>query len=49
VLPQGTGTGKPQIDITNVVFTSWELSVEQDGVVMESIEGEGTNITWGTQ
>jgi hypothetical protein len=49
VLPQGTGTGKPQIDITDVVFTSWELSVEQDGVIMESVEGEGKSITFGTQ
>jgi len=49
VRPEGTGTGKPKITLSNVVFTSWELSVEQDGVVMESIEGEGTNIAWGTQ
>jgi hypothetical protein len=49
IRPEGTGTGKPKITLSNVVFTSWELSIEQDGVVMESIEGEGTNITWGTQ
>jgi len=49
VLPQGTGTGKPQIDITNVVFTSWEISVEQDGIIMEAVEGEGQSITFGTQ
>jgi hypothetical protein len=49
IRPEGTGTGKPKITLSNVVFTSWELSIEQDGVVMESIEGEGTNIAWGTQ
>jgi hypothetical protein len=49
VLPQGTGSGKPQIDITDVVFKSWELSVKQDGVIMESVEGEGKSITFGTQ
>jgi hypothetical protein len=49
VLPQGTGTGKPQIDITDVVFTSWELSVEQDGIIMESVEGEGKSIAFTTQ
>jgi hypothetical protein len=49
VLPQGTGTGKPQIDITNVVFTSWELTVEQQGVIMESVKGEGSGITFTTQ
>jgi hypothetical protein len=49
VLPQGTGTGKPEIDITNVVFTSWELTVEQHGVIMENVKGEGNGITFTTQ
>jgi len=49
VRPQGTGTGKPKITLSNVVFTSWELSVEQDGIIMESIDGEGTGIEFGTQ
>jgi len=49
VRPEGTGTGKPKITLSNVVFSSWEMSIEQDGVIMESIKGEGTNIAWGTQ
>lgn len=49
VQPAGVGSGKPTITISNVVFTSWELSIEQDGVVMESVEGEGESITFGTQ
>jgi len=49
VYPQGTGTGKPKITLSNVVFTSWELSVEQDGIIMESIDGEGAGIEFGTQ
>jgi hypothetical protein len=49
ILPEGTGTGKPQIDVKDVIFTSWELSVEQDGIIMESIEGEGKSIEFLTQ
>jgi hypothetical protein len=49
VLPQGTGTGKPQIDVSNVAFTGWELSIAQDGVILESIKGEGKDITFTTQ
>jgi len=49
VHPQGTGAGKPKITLSNVVFTSWEMSIEQDGVIMESIEGEGQSIAFGTQ
>ena len=47
--PEGTGSGKTEITISNVVLNSWELSIEQDGVVMESVEGEGDSITFGTQ
>jgi len=49
VRPEGTGTGKPKITVSNVVLNSWELSIEQDGVIMESVEGEGAGIAWGTQ
>ena len=49
VRPQGTGAGKPKITLNNVIFTSWEMSYEQDGVIMESIDGEGVGITLGTQ
>jgi len=49
VRPEGTGTGKPKITVSNVILNSWELNIEQDGVIMESVEGEGTSIAWGTQ
>ncbi|MEM2567881.1 MAG: hypothetical protein QXH20_05335 [Candidatus Bathyarchaeia archaeon] len=49
VRPEGTGTGKPKITLSNVVFTSWEMSIAQDGIIMESIDGEGTDIAFGTQ
>ena len=49
VRPAGTGSGKPEITISGVVFSRWELTITQDGVVMESVEGEGINMTFGTQ
>jgi hypothetical protein len=49
VRPAGTGTGKPKITISNVILTGWDLTIDQDGVIMESVEGEGDNITFGTQ
>jgi len=49
VRPEGTGTGKPKITVSNVILNSWELNIAQDGVIMESVEGEGTSIAWGTQ
>lgn len=49
VRPAGTGTGLEEITINNVVLTSWELSISQDGVILESVEGEGKTITFGTQ
>jgi len=49
VRPEGTGSGKTEITISNVVLNSWELSIDQDGVVMESVEGEGDSMTIDTQ
>jgi len=49
VRPEGTGTGKQKITLSNVVLNSWKLSIEQDGIIMESIEGEGKTIAFGTQ
>ncbi|MEM1558183.1 MAG: hypothetical protein QXG12_06285 [Thermoproteota archaeon] len=49
IQPAGAGTGKPKITISNVVFTSWELTIDQDGVVMESVEGEGDTLALATQ
>jgi len=49
VQPAGTGSGKEEITINNVVLTNWEMTIEQDGVILQSIEGEGKSITFGTQ
>jgi hypothetical protein len=49
VQPSGAGTGKPQITLNNVVFNSWDLTIEQDGIIMESSDGEAASITIGTQ
>ena len=49
IRPEGTGSGKTEITVSNVVFKSWELTIDQDGVVMESVEGEGDDLTPNTQ
>jgi len=48
VYPKGEGTGKPKITLTNVILNSYELTIEQDGIVMESISGEAKSITFTT-
>ena len=50
VAPGGTATGvdNPKFTLGNVVFTSWELSLEPSGVVAESVSGEGTSLTLGS-
>jgi len=49
IRPAGTGSGEEEITVSNVVFTSFEMTITQDGVVMESLSGEGDSITFGTQ
>jgi len=49
IRPAGTGSGLEEITINNVVLTSWELTISQDGVILETVEGEGKDITFGTQ
>jgi len=49
VMPEGSGAGKTQITLNNVVLNRFELNIVQDGVVMESVEGEGKGIEIGTQ
>ncbi|MCS7131794.1 MAG: hypothetical protein NZ934_03585 [Hadesarchaea archaeon] len=49
VRPSGTGSGRPRIVFNNSVLTSWELTIDQDGVIMESVEGEAPSVTIGTQ
>ena len=49
VRPEGTGNGKTEITLSNVVLNRFELNIAQDGVVMESVEGEGKGIEIGTQ
>jgi hypothetical protein len=49
IAPDGWGSGKPLVTLKNVVINSWEQSIEQDGVIAESLEGEGDNIELATQ
>lgn len=49
IRPQGTGAGKPKITLSNVVLTSWELTITQDGLIMEAVDGEATTLALGTQ
>jgi hypothetical protein len=49
IAPDGWGSGKPLVTLKNVVLNSWEQSIEQDGVIAESLEGEGDNIVLATQ
>ena len=49
VRPAGTGSGKEEITVSDVVLTSFEMTVTQDGVIMERVEGEGKSVTFGTQ
>ena len=49
IRPAGTGSGKEEITVSDVVLTSFEMTVTQDGVIMERVEGEGKSVTFGTQ
>jgi hypothetical protein len=48
VAPKGIDAGNPKITIADVIFTSWELTIEAEGVIMESVKGEGKTLTLGT-
>lgn len=49
IRPAGTGVGKEKIVIDDVVFSRWRMTARQAGVILEGLEGEGINITIGTQ
>jgi len=49
VAPDGWAAGKPLVTLRNIVLNSWEHSITQDGVIAESVEGEGENIEVTTQ
>jgi hypothetical protein len=49
VRPAGTGTGKPKITLSNVIFRRWQYTNPQDDYLEEELEGEGTSIALGTQ
>ena len=44
VLPTGTPPGEEYI-YNDVVLTNWENSIPQDGVILETVSGEGKTIT----
>ena len=49
IRPAGTGSGLEEITISDVVLTSWEMTITQDGVILESVAGEGKNIAFSSQ
>jgi len=49
VRPEGTGTGKPEWTLSGVIFNSWELGIAQEGIELESLSGEGKDLSYGTQ
>jgi len=48
IAPAGATTGKPKITLNGVIFTGWEISIDAEGVIMESVEGEAKEIVFGT-
>ena len=48
IRPAGSEAGNEEITVSNVVLTSFEMTVTQDGVIMERVEGEGKSVTFGT-
>lgn len=49
IRPQGTGTGKEKIAFSNLVLNKFEGSWASGGIVYESVEGEASDVTIGTQ
>jgi len=48
VQPGGTESGSPKFTVGNITFNEWELHVGPEGVIIESLKGEGTTFTSGT-
>jgi hypothetical protein len=46
--PAGTASGKPKITFNNAVFTSYELTIEEDAVVAEDLEFTAKSVSFGT-
>jgi len=44
VHPGGSGAGEQYV-LNNVILNNWEKMIPQDGVILESISGEGKTIT----
>jgi hypothetical protein len=47
--PEGTGGSLKKYTLANCVLTNWEMTIEQEGVVLESVRGEGKTFTSGAQ
>jgi hypothetical protein len=48
VHPAGSGGGQEKYVLNNVILNNWEKMIPQDGVVLETISGEGKTITLPT-
>jgi hypothetical protein len=49
IAPNGWGTGNPLVTLKNVVVNSWGQSIEQAGVIIEDVKGEGDSVELATQ
>jgi len=45
VHPAGSGASNEKYVLNDVILTSWEMTVSQDGVILESVSGEAKSIT----
>ena len=48
VYPEGKTVGKPMVTLGSSVITSWEMTIVQDGVILEGVRAEGKTMTWAT-
>lgn len=46
--PAGSGESDGKYTLSNVVLTSWEKTIAQEGLILESVSGEGKSITLPT-
>jgi hypothetical protein len=49
IAPNGWGSGNPLVTLRDVVINSWKQSIDQAGVIAESLSGEGDSVTLETQ
>ena len=48
VHPGGSGESQGKYILSSVVLNNWEKTIPQDGIILESVSGEGKSITLPT-